>query len=343
VAGDFNKMELSMSIDIPQRNQLVVDKYLQYANGRQAIVFGVDIEHAEHLAEIFKLNGISALSVHSELDDITRKRINSDFKNKRLMVLTNVELLTEGWDYFDVGAVLMARPTQSLAMYMQMLGRGTRLKSIEFIETEFEISIYEDAVSKGLDFEKMIYRTKGCTFFKHHSSDLFNETEQAFILKYYHKANCKILDFVDNSGKHALINTWELDKNKDVTKKVFITEENRQDQILKFKEKQEHKIKSKIKEDSTVDLLALPKLRIYHHGRMLELATEPQLNWLKAEGVWQEGVEYTKGQASEFITNFQAKDWQIEKLRKWGYDVSNGATVGQYSTIRQEKEGIPAR
>ncbi len=338
VAGDFNQKELSMSVDIPARNELVVDKYLQYAKDRQAIVFGVDIQHAINLADTFKKRGITAQAVHSELDHETRKAINASFKRGDLEVLTNVEILTEGWDYFDVGAVCMARPTQSLAMYMQMIGRGTRLKSIEFIETEFKINIREDAVANNIDYEKLTYTNKGCTFFKHYNSDLFSPAEQDFIQKYYYKANCKILDFVDNSGKHALINTWELDKKKHPSKQVFITEANRELKLFQEKQRREAVIKSTFRDDKVVNLLALPVMTVYHSGRMLELATEGQIEWLRSEGVWQEGVEYTKGQASEFITNFDAKDWQLRKLAEWGFDITLGATTGQYYSVKRERE-----
>jgi superfamily II DNA or RNA helicase len=338
VAGDFNQKELSMTVDNPERNALVVQKYLQYSKDRQAIVFGVDIEHSKHLAEAFESYGISAKSIHSELDMDTRRKINSDFKNKRLMVMTNVNLLTEGWDYFDVGAILMARPTESLAMYMQMIGRGTRLKSLEFIENEFNISIKDDAIDAWIDLDSLTYKNKGYTFFKHFSFPGLAQDERDFILKYYHKANCKILDFVDLSGKHKLVNTWELDKQKDPKNKVFITEEKRDKMLSEEKQRRESRIKNVIRQDSKIDLFTLPEVTIHHTGRMLDLATEPQLKWLKDEGVWQEGVEYTKGQASEFISNFPAKDWQLRYLAEWGYDISNGATVGHYSKVKQERQ-----
>ena len=286
--GDFAKKELSVVVDSPGRNSLVVQKYQQYADGRPGIVFAVDIAHAQNLLSEFRKVGISSDLVVSD-EDITPERSETikKFKAGQIQVIVNVMILTEGFDYPDVGCIMMARPTESLTVYIQAIGRGLRLKSDEF-KQRF-----------GAD-------------------------------------NCIILDFVDNSGKHKLINTWTLEQDLPIKDKVFMGEKRKEEWMIKIAT--ERKIKIEQGKDKKVNLLQLPKIKLKtDRGGFLDPASDKQIAWLKSEGVWQENVEYTKGQATEYITNFEAKDWQIAKLRSLGYDISKGVTQGQYYEIIREE------
>jgi superfamily II DNA or RNA helicase len=303
IGGDFSQSELSPKIDIPERNNLVAQKYRKYAFGRQALVFCCDIAHAENMAEMFRANGLIAKAIHSEMDHHDRQQSIANFRNKIIDVLTNVDILCEGFDYEDIGCVCMARPTQSLALYCQQIGRGTRLKSESFRE-------------------------------KHMAN------------------NCIILDFVDNTGNHKLVNTWTLDQDKKAEDKVFVTDEQRQKFLdheseamrqLEFAEMQQKRIRDFrimrfYKHDKPVDLLDLPTLKVNHRGRMLEDAAPKQIEWLQNLGVWQPGINYTKAQASEYITHAPAPDWMYQKLANWGYNIVDGATIGQYYEIKKRIE-----
>jgi len=135
VAGDFNKRELSEQVDCPDRNALIVDRYEKYCKGEQAIGFCVDINHAYNLRDSFIAGGYVSETVVSDTERCPdRKDILARFARGEIDVLTNVNILTEGYDYSDVGCVLMARPTQSETFYIQAIGRGTRLKSEPFQE-----------------------------------------------------------------------------------------------------------------------------------------------------------------------------------------------------------------
>ena len=132
-AGDFNQKELSEKVDSEERNNLIVSKYEEYCKGRQAIAYCVDIDHSYNLMRAFNSRGISCDSVVSDTTRCPdRTGIVERFQRGEIQVLTNVNILTEGFDYSDVGAVLMARPTQSETLYVQSIGRGTRLKSEAF-------------------------------------------------------------------------------------------------------------------------------------------------------------------------------------------------------------------
>lgn len=125
VAGDFNIGQLAQTVNTPARNALAVDQWIQHAPGRRTIAFCVDVKHAEDLAAMFRSRGVAADSVAGSDDD--RDDRVASFRRGDLEVITNCNLLTEGFDAPDVSCILMCRPTQSQALYMQMVGRGTRL------------------------------------------------------------------------------------------------------------------------------------------------------------------------------------------------------------------------
>jgi type I site-specific restriction endonuclease len=152
----------------------------------------------------------------------------------------------------------------------------------------------------------------------------------------YKVNNAKILDFVDNSGKHNLINTWTLDRDKSAKEKTFVTKENKEKLVLAERKRREARIDSNIKQDGRINLLKLPELKVYGGEWTVDMATEKQLDYLKKLGLWEPDVEYTKGMCSELISNESAQSWQLKKLSEWGYDVSKGCLNGQFQKIKQK-------
>jgi superfamily II DNA or RNA helicase len=126
-AGDFKLDELEVAVDTPDRNGRIVSAYRKHCNGRQGLCFAVTVAHAEHLAEAFKCAGIPAASICGETPQEERKRILAEYDTGELLILCNVGVLTEGYDHPKTSCILMGRPTQSRALYMQSIGRGTRL------------------------------------------------------------------------------------------------------------------------------------------------------------------------------------------------------------------------
>lgn len=134
VAGDFNQKELVVRVDTRHRNALIAQKYLQYAKGRQAIAYCVDIEHAYNLRDILRENNVESETIVSDTSRCSNRReLVERFKNGQIDVITNCEVMTEGFDYSDIGCIIEARPTQSETLYIQTIGRGTRIKSESFI------------------------------------------------------------------------------------------------------------------------------------------------------------------------------------------------------------------
>ncbi|MDB4983764.1 MAG: helicase, phage associated protein [Myxococcales bacterium] len=124
---DFDEEELAEAVDIEERNALVARSIQELARDRRTIAFCVTVEHARHLAHACNALGVPAGIVHGAMPGDVRARALRDFREGRVQVLTNVGVLTEGFDDPGVSCVAMARPTRSEGLYAQCVGRGTRL------------------------------------------------------------------------------------------------------------------------------------------------------------------------------------------------------------------------
>jgi len=125
--GDFNEVELDRAVNVPERNQLIVSKYKEYANEKRAACFCVSVEHAEMMSSAFSEAGVQSAVIKGSTPLEERAKIYASFKSGDVKVLCSVMVLTEGWDEELVECIIMARPTQSRGLYIQMCGRGLRL------------------------------------------------------------------------------------------------------------------------------------------------------------------------------------------------------------------------
>ena len=159
--GDFIEGQLAAAVNTPERNQAVVDAYLEYATGRKAIAFAVDVAHAEDLAETFRSSGVEAEAVSGKTPDDERKEILARFSAGEIQVITNCAVLTEGYDEPAVSCILMARPTKSKTLYIQCIGRGTRLFPgktdcivLDFTDSRHDVCSLPTLVGKVLTLEQ---------------------------------------------------------------------------------------------------------------------------------------------------------------------------------------------
>lgn len=125
--GDFVVEELAEAVDIEARNALVARSIQELARDRRTIAFCVTVAHAQHLRKALQALGVRAATVHGEMESELRAKTLRDFSAGKVQVLTNVAVLTEGFDDPGVACVAMARPTRSEGLYAQCVGRGTRL------------------------------------------------------------------------------------------------------------------------------------------------------------------------------------------------------------------------
>lgn len=106
----------------------VVENYIKHANGQRAILYAHKVEASQEFADEFNLNGISAMHADAKTPKKEREKIMQDFRDGTIQVLCNVDLISEGFDVPDCTCVIMARPTQSLVLYMQQSMRSMRYK-----------------------------------------------------------------------------------------------------------------------------------------------------------------------------------------------------------------------
>ena len=125
-AGDYNKAALIDAVHTSQINGELVSHWRQFANGMQTIVFAVDCEHSREIVQAYTDAGISAAHVDGESPPDYRRHVIEKFGAKEITVLSNVNIFTEGFDIPSIECVQLARPTKSISLYFQMIGRALR-------------------------------------------------------------------------------------------------------------------------------------------------------------------------------------------------------------------------
>ena len=124
--GDWSNQTLRKAAKKSKIVGDVVQNYIKYAPGRQAIVFATDIETADEIAKDFNEHNIKAVSLNGNSHDTYRKQSLKLFAKSEIQVLVNVDLFDEGLDIKGCDVVIMARPTASLGKYLQSVGRALR-------------------------------------------------------------------------------------------------------------------------------------------------------------------------------------------------------------------------
>lgn len=127
LGGDYNKRELAAAMNRSTVTGDVIEHYKKHAAGKRMVVFAWSIEASKMLAAQFLRAGISAEHVDGETDVNARDAAVDRFKRGDTLILTNVDLFGEGFDVPAIEAVALLRPTRSLALYLQQIGRGLRV------------------------------------------------------------------------------------------------------------------------------------------------------------------------------------------------------------------------
>ena len=124
--SDYSKEAMTVASEKSHIIGDVVTNYQKFGSGKQAIVFASDIGAAKKMTDRFNEAGIPAKLLTGLSSDKDRLEGMLSFRNKETKVLVNVDLFDEGLDVPGIEVVIMARPTMSLAKYLQMIGRGLR-------------------------------------------------------------------------------------------------------------------------------------------------------------------------------------------------------------------------
>ncbi len=126
-SGDFDPAGLALVLNTANCNELIVESFLEHGSGRRGIAFTATVQHAADLADAFTRNGVPAAYVAGSSSKSERRGVLSAFRAGRVRIVCNAAVLTEGFDDPAVSAVLLARPTRSPGLYLQMIGRGLRI------------------------------------------------------------------------------------------------------------------------------------------------------------------------------------------------------------------------
>lgn len=125
--GDYQMKELREKLDVRPSIERLFESFERFAFDKKGIIYAIDIAHAEHIAEYYRLQGVNAVAISSKTPAKERAEVIRTFKDEnRIQILVSVDLFSEGFDCPDVEFIQMARPTLSLAKYLQMVGRGLR-------------------------------------------------------------------------------------------------------------------------------------------------------------------------------------------------------------------------
>ena len=126
VAGDFDRSEAEEIVDTPRITGDAVTHYVRFCNRQRAVAFCISVAHAQHVADTFNSCGIPSASIDGTLDPEVRKQRVEDLTSGKILVLTSCELISEGFDLPAVNAAILLRPTHSLSMHLQQVGRALR-------------------------------------------------------------------------------------------------------------------------------------------------------------------------------------------------------------------------
>lgn len=181
VLGDYAIGELDKLVNVSNRNELIVDAYIKHASDRKHVIcFATSIEHSEELAKAFRDKGIVAKSIDSTLGINERREAIELFKKGEITVLTSVGCLTTGFDAEMADCCIMARPTKSLALFHQMIGRILRLWETK--EDALILEITDNLTRKNKKMSllscKDIFGIKENETFKERDERLLKEAEE---------------------------------------------------------------------------------------------------------------------------------------------------------------------
>ena len=127
--GEFIESQLQAAVNTDEHNSKIVSEVIKMADGRKSwLFFCAGVAHAEAVEEELRCQGVIASCITGETPKAERERILENFKAGKIKALTNANVLTTGFDAPNIDLIAMLRPTMSPGLYVQMAGRGMRIK-----------------------------------------------------------------------------------------------------------------------------------------------------------------------------------------------------------------------
>ena len=238
---DLNKLLM-----IEPRDLEIIRKYNKESSNKKTIAFCVSIDHAEYMSNLFNKNGIKSKAIHSKIESSRsflnikdRNKLLQSFRDNEFQVAFTVNMFNEGVDFPDVETILMLRPTDSLTVFVQQIGRGLRIshkkenvKILDFIGNYRTATIILEGLKLNIsdlkfDNEKDIY------FYDNEGARVEFEEEVVEVFKFITSKQSKDVeikkinkdwqlygDFLQNctstdkNNKDSINYFWSVDKKK---------------------------------------------------------------------------------------------------------------------------------
>jgi DNA repair protein RadD len=124
--GDYVESQLAQRMNTAPLVGDIVDHWLRLGEHRRTVVFTVNVAHSVHVRDEFRRSGIIAEHIDGSTPLEERKTILASLKSGLVEIVCNCAVLTEGWDRPEASCLVLARPTKSLGLYRQMVGRILR-------------------------------------------------------------------------------------------------------------------------------------------------------------------------------------------------------------------------
>ncbi|BAB77405.1 DEAD/DEAH box helicase (plasmid) [Anabaena sp. FACHB-709] len=150
--GDFRAKELAVAVTSQIGVDEIFQNYLKYAKNLRTVIFACSLEHSRALAAKFRRNGIKAEHLDGETPPELRVQILERFRGGETQVITNYEILTEGYDCPNIECIYCVRPTESSTLWLQMTGRVLRTHTLK--PTAVIIDVTDNWKKHGLPDEQ---------------------------------------------------------------------------------------------------------------------------------------------------------------------------------------------
>ena len=125
--GDYQQKQMATVMDVPESVEHLYLSYQAFVHGKKGIVYAIDRQHAQHIADYYQGHGVSCMVIDAKTPAKERQQMVEAYRKGQLDVLVNVDIFSEGFDCPEVEFIQLARPTLSLAKYLQQVGRGMRV------------------------------------------------------------------------------------------------------------------------------------------------------------------------------------------------------------------------
>lgn len=125
--GDYSDAELSSKFDCDKIRAKLYQSYETFVKGKKGIIYAIDRQHASNICELYAVHGVRICMIDGTTPVEERNRLIDEFRAGTIQVIVNVNIFSEGFDCPDIEFIQLARPTKSLSLYLQQVGRALRI------------------------------------------------------------------------------------------------------------------------------------------------------------------------------------------------------------------------